>query len=140
MRKQIIKPIASQCIRLLNIAVKHIHEQGGGCYDRMGAAYKANGRKDVIAVLASGQSIRSNTFGVISGEEQKYIVTRIVKRHNINADRQETRGFLVKFLQQLQDAHDDAFDPFNVVDGNRMELFDTKIKSIRENLNRIVNG
>ena len=139
MRKNIIKPTAEKCIHLLDIAKRHIHKQGDGCYNRMGAAYKADRKRDVIAALCGGIAIKSNTFGVISDEKQKYIVTHIVNRHQIRADRSETRGFVVKFLQDLQDAHDAAFDPFNVVSGDRMELFDELTNNIFKNLSEIVS-
>lgn len=135
-----IQATAKICLRLLNIARTAIKKQGTGCYNEMGVAYYTKGRNDVITSLCAPKTIRSYTYGVVSGEEQRYIVAHIANRYQVRIDRADTYTFLVDFLQDLQDAHDDAFDPFLDID-DRMQKFDELTLAIFTKLNRkLTNG
>lgn len=125
---------ARKCVNLLDIAVNAMIKQGDGCYNDMGAAYKTKNRKDVISALCAGNIIGSHLFRPIGDYDMRKIVTHIITRHQMDPNQ---RPFIVNFLQQLQDAHDNAFDPFNRVEGNRMDEFKAACTQIRYNLSKI---
>lgn len=110
-------------LSLLNTARDRIIKQGSGCTDRMGACYSSKQKRDVISFLCAGNVIKWYSYGEISGEEQKYIVNHIANRHSINVRTHATRKKLIDFLQDLQNAHDFAFDQFFDVSGDRMVEF-----------------
>lgn len=126
----------SKLLSLLTIAENRIIKQGDGCYDRMGACYKNKNKRDVISALCPPQTVRWNTYGVVSADEQRYLVRAIAKRHSVDIERANDRVKFVKFLQDLQDAHDLAFDPFNEVSGDRMVAFLENCDTIRSSLNK----
>lgn len=133
------KKLISKCLAILKTSVGRIQKQGCGCTkDGVGAVYKNGTLRDAIAILLAPSVIHNHTYGEISEDDQAYIVKQIASRYSIPYAMAPDREFLVKFLQQLQDAHDNAFDGFNQVDGDRMQFFLSecdKIKDILENAN-----
>lgn len=127
--------LVSKCLAILKTSVGRIQKQGCGCtLDGVGAVYKNGNLRDAIAILLAPSAIYNHTYGEISEDEQAYIVKKIASMYSIRYDLSADRQFLVKFLQQLQDAHDNAFDGFNHVDGDRMEFFLSECDKIKDNL------
>jgi len=127
--------LVSKCLAILKTSVGRIQKQGCGCtLDGVGAVYKNGNLRDAIAILLAPSAIYNHTYGEISEDEQAYIVKKIASMYSIRYDLPADRQFLVKFLQQLQDAHDNAFDGFNHVDGDRMEFFLSECDKIKDNL------
>ena len=127
--------LVSKCLAILKTSVGRIQKQGCGCtLDGVGAVYKNGNLRDAIAILLAPSAIYNHTYGEISEDEQAYIVKKIASMYSIRYDLPADRQFLVKFLQQLQDAHDNAFDGFDHVDGDRMEFFLSECDKIKDNL------
>lgn len=130
------RKIINKCLAILATSVARIKKQGCGCsIPGQGAVYK-NGRiRDAIAILLPPSVIHNGTYGEISAPEQSYIVNRIGKLYSVYLDNAIERDFLKTFMQRLQDAHDNAFDGFNHVEGDRMEFFITETEKIKDWLN-----
>lgn len=127
--------LVSKCLAILNTSIGRIQKQGGGCsIDGIGAVYKNGTQRDAIAILLAPSAIKNHTYGEISEEDQGYIVKQICNLYSIQYAMIPDREFLIKFLQQLQDAHDNAFDCFNPVDGDRMQFFLNECNKIKESL------
>ena len=130
------KKLISKCVAILNTSVGRIQKQGCGCsIDGVGAVYKNGTLRDAIAILIAPSAIKTHTYGEISEDDQAYIVKQIASMYSITYALAPDRAFLVNFLQRLQDAHDNAFDMFNPVEGDRMEFFITETEKIKDWLN-----
>ena len=129
------KKLASKCLAILKTSVGRIKRQGCGCsIDGVGAVYKNGKLRDAIAILLSPSEIYNHTYGEISEDDQKYIVKKIASMYSIRYDIAVEYAAFVSFLQSLQDAHDNAFDCFNPVDGDRMQFFLNECNKIKESL------
>lgn len=129
------RKLVSKCVAILKTSVGRIQKQGCGCtLDGVGAVYKNGTLRDAIAILLAPSAIHNHTYGEISEEEQFYIVKKIARMYSVRYYLPVEREFLVKFLQQLQDAHDNAFDGFNHVDGDRMQFFLSECDKIKDSL------
>ena len=121
--------------KLLKVSVARIKEQGSGCVDSMGPAYinKQDKTRDAIAIVATGLKDKyfGQFYGKISEEKQKPIVRNLLYNFSINILILGEREWFVDFLQALQDAHDDAFDPYNKeIPG--MEYFEKRCLEIKK--------
>ena len=124
------------CKQMLAVSVARIQKQGGGCtHPKTGACYKYSGKRDAIAMLINPEIIRSMSYGLISSDEQSYIVNAIMNKYQLRVDDSYMRSKVKLFLQQLQDAHDQAFDQYNGIPENPMEYFLTKCQEIEQSLN-----
>jgi hypothetical protein len=56
-------------------------------------------------------------------------------KYQLRVDDSTVRVKVKAFLQQLQDAHDQAFDQYNGIPENPMEYFLAKCKEIEQSLN-----
>lgn len=129
------KKLTNKCLAILKTSVGRIKRQGCGCsIDGVGAVYKNGKLRDAIAILLSPSEIYNHTYGEISEDDQKYIVKKIASMYSIRYDIAVEYAAFVSFLQSLQDAHDNAFDCFNHVEGDRMEYFLTECNKIKESL------
>lgn len=129
------KKLISKCLAILKTSVGRIQKQGCGCtIDGVGSVYKNGTLRDAIAILLAPSAIHNHTYGEISEDDQSYIVKKIASMYSVRYDLPADREFLVKFLQQLQDAHDNAFDGFNHVDGDRMQFFLSECGKIKDSL------
>lgn len=129
------KKLANKCLAVLKTSMMRIRKQGCGCsIDGVGAVYKNGKLRDAIAILLAPSQISNHTYGEISEDEQKYIVKKIAAMYSVRCDIAVEYSTFVKFLQDLQDAHDDAFDCFNQVDGDRMQFFIDRCNKIKESL------
>lgn len=123
------------CKNMLATSVSRIQKQGYGCtHPKTGACYKHAGKRDAIAILIDANLIRSISYGPISSDEQSYIVNAIMHKYQLRIDDSNVRVKVKKFLQKLQDAHDQAFDQFNNTP-NPMEYFINECKLIENSLN-----
>lgn len=124
------------CKQMLATSVARIQKQGSGCtHPNTGACYKYAGKRDAIAILIDPKIIRSMSYGLISSDEQSYIVNAIMNKYQLRVDDAYMRSKVKTFLQQLQDAHDQAFDQYNGIPENPMEYFLTKCQEIEQSLN-----
>ena len=124
------------CKQMLATSVARIQKQGSGCaHPKTGACYKYAGKRDAIAILINPEIIRSMSYGLISSDEQSYIVNAIMHKYQLRVDDSTVRVKVKVFLQQLQDAHDQAFDQYNGIPENPMEYFLAKCKEIEQSLN-----
>ena len=122
-------------IAMLKTSVNRIKKQGTGCnIPGLGAGYKHENLRDAIAILLAPSVVRNKTYGCISDDEQAYLVTAIARTYSFSLDDATERNQLKDFLQELQDIHDDAFDEFNQVEGDRMTKFLNDCKLLEENL------
>lgn len=124
------------CLNILNISVTRIQKQGAGCnIPGYGAAYKYGGKLDAIAILLGPDSIRSNMFETISSESMKKIVNAISRKYQVRIDTHESYSNFVKFLQDLQDAHDFSFDEYTAdADSDSMGEFTLRAGDIHNAL------
>lgn len=123
------------CKQMLAASVSRIQKQGHGCtHPKTGACYKYAGKRDAIACLIDSNIIRSMSYGLISSDEQSYIVNAIMHKYQLRVDDSNVRVKVKTFLQKLQDAHDLAFDQFNNTP-NPMEHFIDECKFIENSLN-----
>ena len=122
---------SAQLKNIVNTSMNRIKKQGRGCnIPGYGAAYRHNMLKDAIAVLVQSDQIPKHLFTEISSEPAQSLVTAIKKKFTI-----VNRHTLIDVLQQLQDAHDDAFDEFrnqNIQDP--MQFFIDRCNQIKESI------
>ncbi len=134
-----------QCYAILGISKHRIIKQGSGCIiPGVGASYKYKYTRDSIAIVLNFSQIKNTTFGEISDDSQRYLIKLIAKKFNVNIESYNNYAYFVKFLQMLQDAHDNAFDPYiNDID-NRMLAFEQECDKISDillnDLKRIINN
>ena len=129
------KKLNNKCLAVLKTSMSRIQKQGCGCsIDGVGAVYKNGKLRDAIAILIAPSQISNHTYGEISEDEQKYIVKKIAAMYSVRCDNAVEYSTFVKFLQDLQDAHDDAFDCFNHVECDRMQFFIDRCNKIKESL------
>lgn len=124
------------CLNILNVSVTRIQKQGSGCnIPGYGAAYKYGGKLDAIAILLGADSIRSYMFETIDSENMRKIVQAISRKYRVRIDTSESYSNFVKFLQSLQDAHDEAFDEYTAdPDEDGMKVFTLKAGDIHNEL------
>lgn len=105
---------------ILNLARERIVKQDSGCFiPDLGTSYfdKKSGKRDAIANLLTGTPINwGNFYGLISDESQKPIVRAIIKKFQPDLSKGDEHMKFVDFLQDLQDAHDKAFDEYEEKD------------------------
>ena len=122
-----------QCIAILGISKQRILKQGGGCViPRMGASYKYKFNRDSIAILLNFSDIKNSTYGEISEDSQRYIVKLIAKKFSVNIEQYTSYDYFIKFLQMLQDAHDNAFDVYINDITDRMAFFEKECDKISD--------
>lgn len=123
------------CLHLLDISMSKIRQQQSGCFiPKLGACYSDGVKRDAINMLLK-ERIPFSMYQVISSEEMNRVVTKIAHTHCVNIDTPIKRRIFVDFLQKLQDAHDQAFDEFNLPNlENRMEVFVENCNKIREQI------
>ena len=131
-RSKLIK----QCMIILDISKNRIIKQGKGCIvPDYGASYKYKYDRDTIGILLNFSQIKNSTYGEISEDSQKYLVNLISKKFNVNIDTYTRRDYFVKFLQNLQDLHDNSFDGYNNDIQDRMTYFKEECNKLYNSLN-----
>lgn len=122
---------SAQLKNIINTSMARIKKQGRGCnIPSYGAAYRHNMLKDSIAVLVQADQVPKSLFTEISSDPAASLVTAIKTKFTI-----ANRPLLVHVLQQLQDAHDDAFDEFrNQTIADPMNYFIGRCEQIKETL------
>lgn len=113
-----------------NQVLQRIIKQRGGAVSRgYGVVHfsKTSGYRDPVGVLV-GTHISAAHFTTISSENNTAAVSIIMKRYGIPDNQRLT---MIDFVQEMEDAHDDAFDPFNRVD-DRMGLFLGRMDQIKQ--------
>ncbi len=114
-RELIIQKNSKALSKILHDSKKAIKLQGTGCYiEDYGVDYIDTKTKyrDSIGVLVpffSNGKLRRH-YGLISDESQKPIVYVIQKTYNVNIDLPGEYVRFIRFLQELQYTHDEAFD------------------------------
>jgi hypothetical protein len=114
-RAGILKKNSAALARIVKDSKGYILNQGCGCYiEDYGVDYVDTKRKirDSIGVLVpfySNGKLRRH-YGLISEESQKPIVRKIQKTYHINIDVPSEYNRFIRILQELQYAHDEAFD------------------------------
>lgn len=103
--------------KMLKLSMEKIHKQGSGCFIKdYGVAYVDVGSntKDSIAIVtAVSDKYLKKHYGLISDEFQKPLVKHLIKRFMIDVSIETERERFITFLQELQYAHDVAFDQFS---------------------------
>lgn len=122
-----------QCFAILGISKNRIIKQGSGCViPNTGAAYKYKYNRDSIAILLNFSQIKNSTYGEISDDSQRYLIKLIAQKFSVNIESYNNYSYFVNFLQMLQDAHDNAFDPYvNQLD-DRMSFFTSECDKISD--------
>lgn len=122
---------SAQLKNIINTSMNRIKKQGRGCnIPGYGAAYRHNTLKDSIAVLVQADQVPKSLFTEISSDPAASLVTAIKTKFTI-----ANRPLLVHVLQQLQDAHDDAFDEFrNQHIQDPMQFFIDRCNQIKESI------
>lgn len=119
--------------KVLEVVRTNIYTKGGCFIENVGVSYynPKNGTRDPIGWLLTPRDVKQH-FGLIKDDAQKPLVRKIEKRFGINVSREQERQRFVKFLQALQDAHDEVFDEFNNDEPkeNRISLFGGKCNQI----------
>ena len=111
---------------------KRIALQGSGCTDSMGVSYtnpKEETRDSIGIILNVNNKYLKRFYGPISEEPQKPLVRILEKNLGIDISFESERIRFANILQLLQDAHDNAFDPFLKIE-NRMEQFEFDVIDI----------
>lgn len=124
------------CIRILKDSRMRINRQGTGCtIPECGSAYTYKGKRCAIGILVTAKDIKWQTYGIISNDDQSYLVTKICKNYSMSY-MSDDRVFTKDFLQMLQDAHDECFDINKKLSSNdRMAMFNSKCDAIELWLN-----
>lgn len=126
----------SRMHQVIDLVLHKIIKQGGGCFNDMGSAYydKVTKNKDVIAHLSTiPVQFLMRHFRTIDSDECKPIFKNVCRVHQFDVIRDIEQSRVKMFLQELQNIHDDSFDPFNKVD-DRMDTFKSKMKQLKESL------
>lgn len=125
-------------MRILVDAQTHIIRQGGGVnIPRYGAAYQYEGKRDVIAGILPPTPKFKNSFmwESIESESLKWAVNSISKKYGYNQyGVTNDPKFLREFLRDLQDIHDESFDEYYSVDGDRLSLFLSKCEKLKKTI------
>jgi len=127
------KTNSNKMLSMLNIAKTYISHNGGCVIDGVGVAYynPITGTRDPIGCLVKVSDLKG-LYGTIESDAQKPLVRKIASKFNMNLSRDCDRSNFVKFLQALQNAHDEIFDFFNnsVPKSNHISLFNKKCDQI----------
>jgi hypothetical protein len=105
----------SKMHQILNLVRDKIVAQGQGCFipgQGVSMCNRANITFDPIGILLGAAAVKGY-WHEISAEESKPLRNKIFTKYQINITRDSERANFVNFLQDLQDAHDEAFDEFN---------------------------
>lgn len=127
-------------LRMIEAVIKLIDKQGRGCFIKdYGTTYfnPESGTRDSIAILTSiPNKYLLKNYGLISEEYQKSIVTHLANKYMIDRSIDSEKVRFINFLQKLQDAHDEAFDPYVKIftDEFRMAYFTSKCELMKEQL------
>lgn len=134
-KELIIKKNSAALLKIIQASKKAIINQGTGCFiENYGVDYVDTKRniRDSIGVLVpfySNGKLKRH-YGLIESESQKPIVRVIQKTYRVDVTRNEEYERFIRILQELQDAHDAAFDN----DKNDMNLFIELCNKLKENL------
>lgn len=122
--------------RILKDAIDHIERQGGGVnIPGYGAAYQYKGKRDVIAGILPPTTKFKQFFAPIETEDLKWAVNRIGSVYGYNQyGTTNDPKFLREFLRDLQEAHDESFDEYYDVDGDRLEYFRTRCHQLQQQI------
>jgi hypothetical protein len=86
------------CKQMLATSVARIQKQGHGCtHPKTGACYKYMENRDAIAILIDAKIISSLSYGLISSDEQSYIVNAIMHKYQLRIDDSNVRSKGQKF-------------------------------------------
>lgn len=134
-KELIIKKNSAALLKVIRDSKKAIIHQGTGCFiENYGVDYidtKKNLR-DSIGVLVPfySNSKLKRHYGLIESESQKPIVRVIQKTYRVDISRSVEYARFIRILQELQNAHDIAFDAGR----NNMNIFVDLCNKLKENL------
>lgn len=134
-KELIVKKNSAALLKIIQASEKAIIQQGSGCFiENYGVDYVDTKRniRDSIGVLVpfySNGKLKRH-YGLINSESQKPIVRVIQKTYRVNVTRNEEYERFIRILQELQYAHDAAFDN----DKNDMNLFVELCNKLKKNL------
>lgn len=130
----------SKMHEILNVIKEKITKFGGCFIKNYGPAYYNSDEftRDPIGHLLKISDLRGH-FGTIDSEAQKPLIRKISNKFGLNLSNTIEYEKFTKFLQLIQDAHDELFDKFNnkELNGNLRQLFCGKCNKIAHEM-RIV--
>jgi hypothetical protein len=124
--------IRERMLDVVDVVVGRIEKQGGGCsHPASGACYSYGGKRCAIGLLLKPDELKGIQYTTISSEANRKHLSKIISRFSLTTTVDSHRGFVVEFLQRIQDAHDNAYDTFNRVD-DRDKKFADEIQNVRD--------
>ena len=122
--------------QMLSNLTSKIERQGKGCTDRCGVAYvnKNNNTRDPIGCLIVHIDTYKH-FGPIGDIGQLPLVREVAKTYGFESDSPAEMLRLKYFLTEVQNAHDDAFDPYSSYKEEKpMQFFIDTCESIKNRI------
>lgn len=128
----------TRMMQMLSNMTSKIERQGRGCtINGYGVAYvnRKENTRDPIGWLLHGNIDTQKHFGLIGDIGQHPLVREISKTYGYENDSPAEMLRLKYFLTNVQNAHDDAFDPYSLTKKeNPMQFFTDTCATIKNNI------